>query len=188
MSIQTSVSLEAAVGIPGMLADSEDNVVVSAVCTSTITAGTYVELTLSADGRNWIAKAPNSTAATLGEGGIALYDPTHDPNSLPAIGATSGVTGSFQAKEVISVLRRGRAFVACDAATTAGSAGLLWGAANVQHPSSTAASATNTNGYFTIVASNTTVGTETTAVNGVTFETVVASGVALVEINRPKAG
>jgi hypothetical protein len=187
--LQTSVAFASPKGIPGQIADINDCQLETAVCTTTVLPGTWVELTLAADGETFIAKTPNSTVGTLGEGGIAVYDPMQDPMVLKAIGATTAPSGTgFPVSMPITVLRRGRVFVSTDAATTAGSTGLLWGQANVQHPSSTAASATNTNGFFTIVASNTTAGTETTAANGVTFVRMVDTQVALVDVNRPKAG
>jgi hypothetical protein len=188
--LQTSVAYASPKAIPGQIADINDCQLVTAVCTSTVLPGTWVELTLAADGETFIAKSPNSTVGTLGDGGVAVYDPMQDPLVLKALGSTSAPTGTgFPIGMPITVLRRGRVFVATDAATTAGSTGLLFGAANVQHPSSTAASATNTNGNFTIVATNTTAGTETTAANGVSFlRAQVDTNVALVDVNRPKAG
>lgn len=188
--LQTSVAYASPKGIPGQIADVQDCDYVTAVCTTTVLPGTWVELTMAADGETFIAKTPNSAAGTLGEGGIAVYDPMQDPQVLKAIGVTTAPAGTgFPVGMPIAVLRRGRVFVATDAATTAGSSGILFGQANVQHPSTTAASATNTGGYFTIVASNTTAGTETTAANGVTFiRADVDTQVALVDVNRPKAG
>jgi hypothetical protein len=187
--IQTSVSYASPKGIPGQIEDINDCQLVTAVCTTTVLPGTWVELTLAADGETFIAKTPATAAGVLGEGGIAVYDPMQDPAVLKALGSFSAPSGTgFPVNMPITVLRRGRVFVATDAATTAGSTGLNWGVANVQHPSTTGSSATNTGGYFTIVAANTTAGTETTAVNGVTFIRNVDTQVALVDVNRPKAG
>jgi len=94
----------------------------------------------------------------------------------------------YQVGDTVAVLRRGNVFVSIDVATTAGSLSAPWAVnANVQHPSTTAASATNTNGYFTAVAANTTAGTETTAAPGCYFERVVASGLAILAVNKPKS-
>jgi len=187
--LQTSVAYASPKGIPGQIADIQDCDVVTACCTTTVLPGTWVELTLAANGVDFIAKTPASTVGTLGDGGVAIFDPMQDPLVLKAIGSVAAPNGTgFPVGMPISVLRRCRVFVSTDAATTAGSTGLLFGQANVQHPSSAAASATNTGGYFTIVASNTTAGTETTAANGVTFIRNVDAQVALVDVNRPKAG
>lgn len=186
MSQQTSVSYASRKGIPGQLADINDAFIVSAVATVTLLPGTYCELALAADGETLVANSPKGTAATLAEGGVVLYFPTTDPNVLPSLGSTSDITGSgYAAGATVAVLRRGRVFVHCDAASTAGNATLFL-AANVQHPSSTVASATNTNGFFTAVTSNTTVGTETTAAPGYQFERVIGNGVALIDVNRGK--
>jgi hypothetical protein len=183
---QTSVSYASRRGIPGQIADINDCLLVTAVCTTTVLPGTYVELALAADGETLICNSPASTVATLAEGGVACYSPGQDPNALPAIGSVSGISGTgFPVGTPITVLRRGRVFVQCDAASTAGNATLFL-AANVQHPSSTAASATNVQGQFTVVATNTTAGTETTAAPGYQFFRIANAGVALMEVNRGK--
>ena len=186
---QTTVSFTSAKGLPGQIHDVNDCLIVSAVATTTILPGTFVELTLAADGETLIAKTPNSTVGTLGDGGIAVYFPTSDPTVLPSLGSVSGITGTgYQVGDTVAVLRRGQIFVSCDVATTAGSLSAPWAVnANVQHPSTTAASATNTNGFFTAVTANTTAGTETTAQPGCYFERVVASGLALLSVNKPKS-
>jgi len=187
---QTTVVLASPVGLPGQLVDIQENDIVSAACTTTVLPGTYVELTLAADGKTFVAKTPNSTVGTLADGGVAVYFPTSDPRQLPALGASSSdITGTgYPVGGTVAVLRRGRIFVSIDTATTAGSLSAPWAVnANVQHPSSTAASATNTNGYFTAVAANTTAGTETTAAPGCYFERVVASGLAILAVNKPKS-
>lgn len=184
---QTTVSFTSAKGLPGQIADLNDCLIVSAVATTTILPGTFVELTLAADGETLIAKSPNSSAATLGLGGVAVYFPTSDPTVLPSLGSVSGITGTgYQVGDTVAVLRRGQIFVSCDVATTAGTITAFSTNANVQHPSSTAASATNVNGNFTSVTANTTAGTETTAAPGCYFERVVASGLALLTVNMPK--
>ncbi len=71
MAQQTKVSFASAKGLPGQIHDLNDCRIVSAVATTTILPGTFVELTLAADGETFIAKTPNSTAATLGDGGVA---------------------------------------------------------------------------------------------------------------------
>lgn len=188
MGLQTSVTYASPIAIPGMIADSNDCDLVSAVCTSTVLPGTYVELSLAADGEKRVAKTPNSTSATLADGGVAVYDPMSDPQATPALGSTAGITGTgFPAGAVINVLRRGRIFVQTDASTTAGSAGLYGANAKVQHPSTTAASATNTGGYFTIATAVTTSGVETTAAPGFYFVRSVddTNHVSLLEVNRP---
>lgn len=186
---QTTVAFASPKGLPGQIADVRDCDIISAVATTTILPGTFVELTLAADGETLIAKSPNSTAATLGDGGVAVYFPTSDPTVLPSLGSFSGITGTgYQVGDTVAVLRRGKVFVSCDVATTAGSLSAPWAVnANVQHPSSTAASATNVNGNFTAVAANTTAGTETTAQPGCYFERIVASGLALLAVNKPKS-
>jgi len=185
---QTSVSFTSAKGLPGQIQDLNDCVIVSAVATTTILPGTYVELTLAADGETLIAKTPNTSAGTLGLGGVAVYFPTSDPTVLPSLGSVSGITGTgYQIGDTVAVLRRGNVFVSIDTATTAGSLSAPWAVnANVQHPSTTAASATNTNGYFTAVTANTTAGTETTAAPGCYFERVVAANLGLLSVNMPK--
>ena len=119
---------------------------------------------------------------------MVVYFPTSDPSVLPALGSVAGITGKgYQVGDTVAVLRRGKVFVSCDVATTAGSLSAPWAVnALVQHPSTTGASATNTNGFFTAVASNTTAGTETTAEPGCYFERVVATGLALLAVNKPK--
>lgn len=186
---QTTVVAASPVGLPGQLVDIQENDIVSAAATTTILPGTFVELTLATDG-GFVAKTPNSSAATLGDGGVVVYFPTSDPRVLPTLGnVSSDITGTgYPVGATVAVLRRGRVFVSCDTATTAGSLSAPWAVnANVQHPSTTAASATNTNGYFTAVAANTTAGTETTAAPGCYFERVVSANLAIMAVNKPKS-
>ena len=189
MGQQTVVKYASAKGLPGQIADIRDCDIISAVATTTLLPGTFCELTLAADGETLVARAPKSTAATLGDGGVVVYFPTSDPSVLPALGSVAGITGTgYQVGDTVAVLRRGKVFVSCDVATTAGSLSAPWAVnANVQHPSTTGASATNTNGFFTAVTANTTAGTETTAQPGCYFERVVASGLALLAVNKPKS-
>jgi hypothetical protein len=186
---QKTVSYASAKGLPGQIADLNNCVIISAVATTTILPGTFVEITLAADGETFIAKTPNSSAATLGDGGVAVYFPTSDPSILPALGVFTGITGTgYQVGDTVAVLREGKVFVSCDVATTAGSLSAPWAVnANVQHPSTTGSSATNTNGVFTAVTANTTAGTETTAQPGCYFERIVAPGLALLAVNKPKS-
>lgn len=189
-AIQTSVSYASPKGIPGLLADMNDNELITAVCTTSVLPGTWVELSLAADAETWLANTPSGTSTYLGQGGVAVYDPMADPMQIPAVGSVSNITGSgFPVGMPITVLRRGRIFVATDAATTAGSANWAAGAAiaaNVQHPSTSATySATNTGGYFTAVAATTAgsaAGTETTAATNVYFERVAGAGLAIVRV------
>jgi hypothetical protein len=184
---QTTVSFASRKGIPGQIQDISEAYIVSAVATTTIQPGTYVELSLAADGETFLANKPSSTLGTLGFGGVAVYFPTTDPSVLPALGTTSDITGTgYQIGDTVPVLRRGQVFVSLDAATTAGTITTLSTNANVQHPSSAAASATNTGGFFTSVTANTTAATETTAAPGCYFVRVVAAGLGLLTVNMPK--
>ena len=190
-AIQTSVSYASPKGIPGMLADINDATLVTAVCTTTVLPGTWVVLALAADGETMTASTPSTTTGVATSfGGVAVYDPMADPLGLPGVGSTSSITGTgFGIGMPITVCRRGRIFVATDAATTAGSSGLFGAAADIQTPSTTAGSATNTNGYFTIAAVSTTAGYEVVAAPSyVTFVRNVAAQVALVEVNLETAG
>jgi hypothetical protein len=174
-----------------MIADINNATLISAVCTTTVLPGTWVVLALAADGETMTAATPSTTTGVATSfGGVAVYDPMADPLQIPAVGSTSSITGTgFAVGMPITVMRRGRVFVATDVATTAGSTGLFGAAADIMTPSTTAGSATNTNGYFTIAAVSTTAGYEVVAAPSyVTFVRNAASGVALVEVNLETSG
>lgn len=191
IAIQTSVSYASPKAIPGMIADINDCALVTAVCTTTVLPGTWVVLALAADGETMTAATPSTTTGVAASfGGVAVYDPMSDPLQIPGIASVSNIAGTgYPVGMPITVLRRGRVFVATDASTTAGSAGLFNGAANIQTPSTTAGSATNTDGYFTISPASTTAGYEVVAAPAyVTFVRNAAAQVALVEVNLETAG
>ena len=148
---QTSVSRSAAAAKVGMMADNSASEadVISARCSEDILVGEYVEITLSADGKEFVANRPAYGSSTLAFGGIALLENMKEPSL-----SSAGTKGVHDSGDVIRVLRRGRAFALCDSSMTEMSAYLQ--TAKVMCSSTTAAN----RGKFTTAAASASAGVE----------------------------
>lgn len=111
MSVQTTISLDPAIGAPGQLYDSGVfHDVVTLWCTEDIPFGAAVKI------NGMYCSLPAATGDVTGQLGVAIKDA-----SKPTPGAVFG-TGGYKAGDPVAVLKTGRVWIATETALANGAA------------------------------------------------------------------
>lgn len=99
-AVQTTITNDPAIGMPGMIYDSEDHDSISCVAQEDIPFGAVVRVS------GQYCELPDSSAeVTTGEVGVALHDPVK--------------VGGYKTGDIVAVMRRGRVWVATEQAVAA---------------------------------------------------------------------
>ncbi len=171
---QTSYSLDPAVGLPGMPADTGYNDIRSYPCSEDIPFGVLCEL---ASGK---VRRCQQSGSGLGSTvvGVSVYDPARE-QQVPSAGTGAG---SYKSGEMVPLLRKGRVFAQWNGTTQTALT-----QPNVNHPSSSDPSGIR--GVFTDASTSTTAGSEITQCPAsiLMVRDTGSTSLCLVEINLPGA-